>query len=141
MRPLRYNYVLLELAFVCLMICGGAAMANSAEDKTTMLLHSALNRGVVNNADLALKIAELLVANAYGPEQLERQRPLSVEEQDDAWVVTGNYNKDRKIEGWGPARVAIKKRDAQITDLEVPYILPVPPEAGEIIERYKSKPK
>ena len=103
-----------------------------------MLLHDIARGGIVNKPGLALRISELLIADIYGEEELEMQRPLEVEEKDDRWLITGSHNKDREVEGLGPAEVIMSKKDGRILSISMPRILKVPPEVKEIIKKGRS---
>ncbi len=91
--------------------------------------------GIVNKPAMAEAIAALVIANAWGEDQLRRQRPLEVSDHDDRWLVEGSYNKERKPEDDGPVKIWILKRDGRILDLALPRILEVPPEVKEIIRK------
>lgn len=105
----------------------------SAEESVTIYLLGVLNGGVVNNQELAIGIAELVVSNVYGQEELERQRPLTALDQSDRWLVEGSYNLERRGGDVGPLKMWISKSDAQILDIQVPQILAVPPEVRSLM--------
>lgn len=103
-------------------------------DGGTVMLHELLKGGLVNNPEIATRIAELVIANAYGQEQLDKQRPLTATEQDDRWLIEGSYNRERAQEGPGAARISISKRDAQILELTIPYVVPLTAEERRAIK-------
>lgn len=132
---------IIKLLFVAMIAvsCGKGALSMSSEDhETSMLLHDIARGGIVNKPGLALRISELLIADIYGEEELEMQRPLEVEEKDDRWLITGSHNKDREVEGLGPAEVIMSKKDGRILSISMPRILKVPPEVKEIIKKGRS---
>jgi len=105
----------------------------------TMWLLKILKGGIVTNPEMALKIAELVIANVYSADDLEQQRPLTVSDQSDRWLVEGSYNKDRKIEGWGAAKVVIKKSDGQILEVYIPMVMLPHPDVHKYLRSDKSK--
>jgi hypothetical protein len=106
-----------------------------AQETQSVALQAALNGGVVNNAQLALRIAELLCANAYGEDSLERQKPLSVSDLTDRWVITGSYNKGSSREGEGPLVISIMKRDGQVLEPYQNKIMFPPAEVKEMLRK------
>lgn len=57
--------------------------------------------GVIYDSELAKRLGELLLEAHYGKSELDRQRPLIVEDKGDCWRLEGSWNRDRKIEGNG----------------------------------------
>ena len=100
-----------------------------------VFLEGVAKGGIVNKPTMAEAIAALVIANAWGEDQLRRQRPLEVSDHDDRWLVEGSYNKERKAEDVGSVKIWILKRDGRILDLGLPRILEVPPEVKEIIRK------
>ncbi|HLI13223.1 MAG TPA: NTF2 fold immunity protein [Alphaproteobacteria bacterium] len=92
-----------------------------------------LDTKMIDNADIASRLAELLITNHYGLAQMEAQRPYSVIDQEDQWVVTGSRNKDREDEGLGPAKIIIRKKDGKILDMHIPYVLHPHPDVRPIL--------
>ncbi len=80
----------------------------------------AVNGGVVAKSELALKIAELLVEYNLGPETLAEQRPLTIDDAGDHWVILGNVTPK--------VIVRISKRDGRIMDFHQNVPLPIPPD-------------
>lgn len=95
----------------------GREMAKS-EQSSLMFVRSLLGDNVVNNADLARKIAELLLENAYGERAVSQQLPLRVEDLGDRWVILGSSEC-----GSGVAKVIIRKLDCNILDLNIPDVI------------------
>lgn len=85
-----------------------------------------LKGGVLGDADVAKRFAELVLEFTQGGEELERQRPLTVEDRGDTWFVLGNWNRDQTQQGFGPFQMTVKKRDAQVLDLGIPMVLGSP---------------
>lgn len=100
-----------------------------------LLLEEIAKGGIVTKPAMAEGIAALVIANAYGEDELRRQEPLEVSDQEDRWLVEGSYNRARKPEDVGPVRIWILKRDGRILDLALPRILEVPPEVKEIVRK------
>jgi hypothetical protein len=119
----------------------GAPMVAATDQSPSIQLWEVSRGGIVNNGRVAIEIAELVTANMYGDDELKRQLPLEATEQDDCWVISGTHNKDRSHDGPGPVRVVIRKRDAQILDLVVPYVMHLPPEAKEILKKKAPEPE
>ena len=101
----------------------------------TLNLNEMLNGGLVTEPSSARAIAEVIVADAYGADELERQRPLVVVEEDDRWHVAGSFNERRQCDQRGPVSLWIRKRDAAVLDINMPFIMCVPPDVHEIIDR------
>src|SRR5579883_1058047 len=89
-----------------------------------MLFMTKMTRGgIVFSSDLAQKVAELLCEAHYGPQELARQKPLSVTDKETYWRVEGSWNRDGKVEGPGAFFVSIDKYDGRATDFgqSLPY--------------------
>jgi hypothetical protein len=112
-------------------------MSDEPERGVVWLL-SMLKGGIVNDADTALKLAELVIASAYGAEEVEQQRPLTATDQADRWLIEGSLNKDRKVEGRGAVKVLIRKSDCRVLDLAVPIVMFPHPDAKKYLDRDKS---
>lgn len=95
-----------------------------AEDQESyFLIFQEMQGGVVNNPKIAIGIAELVISNIYGDDEVRLQRPFDAIDESDRWRVEGSYNQDKKIEGHGPVRIWIRKRDAKIIDIVNPVIM------------------
>ena len=86
--------------------------------------------GVLGNADIARRFAELVLEYTQDPGMLEQQKPLLVEDRGETWYILGSWNRDRKTPGFGPFQMTVKKRDAQVLDLGLPVALPLPGQDG-----------
>jgi hypothetical protein len=128
------------LAWALLFIAGVLDMAR-CETNQSMRFHEILNGGIVNNVEVATKIAELVVSNAYGPLELERQKPFKVIDLKDRWRIEGSYNVDHSIEGPDPVELVIAKRDAQIYELSLPQIMLISPEVTKLLDENKLRDK
>lgn len=107
----------------------------TAAENPSIAFQQMISGGIVNSRTVALKMAELLIESLYGPEELQRQAPLSVSETPENWIIEGAYNSDRKEEGFGKVSITIKKRDAQVIDLKREFISFPPPDVREIIKK------
>ena len=116
------------------LVLGGFSLPAAGKSQSVMF-QDLLNGGIVNNAPTALGIAEVIIANVYGARELDRQRPLKADDQEDRWVVRGSFNESRKEEGSGPARLVIRKRDAKVLDMELPTIMLVGPEVQAVVNK------
>jgi hypothetical protein len=68
-------------------------------------------------SEIAAEIARLVHKASLGPESLEANEPLAVNEDKDSWIVNGTDSErfDKSIPGLvGPFRMQISKFDAQI---------------------------
>jgi len=83
-----------------------------------------LKGGVLGSADVARSFAELVLEFTQSPDELKRQRPLTVEDRGETWFILGSWNRDKTQEGFGPFQMTVKKRDAQVLDLGMPMVLP-----------------
>lgn len=90
---------------------------------------------MINSPDIAARLGELLIDNHFGSKHPEAQRPLTVVDQDDQWVVRGSRNKALGAEGLGPAKIIIRKKDGQILDMHIPYNMIPHPDVKEIVEK------
>lgn len=89
--------------------------------------------GVIVNAEIARKFAELVLEYTQDKEELELQTPLTVEDQGDAWLIQGSRNRDKSQEGPGPFHMTVKKRDAQLVDVGIPWVVKLAPEDQEYL--------
>ena len=90
-----------------------------------------MRSGVLGNADIARRFAELVLEYTQDPEMLEQQKPLEVEDRGDTWLILGSWNRQGKMPGFGPFRMTVKKRDAQVLDLGLPVMLPASSQDSE----------
>ena len=100
-------------------------------------VYHTLNPHMVDNAELAQRISELPIANHYGAEHVQAQKPFSVDDQDDQWVVRGARNKDHRDEGFGPAKIIIRKKDGAILDMHIPCIMHPHPDVKPILDKLR----
>lgn len=100
-----------------------------------MFLHHVINGGIVNNAEMALKIATIILENHYRASAVERQKPLSIRDLSDRWVIEGNADRARKPYDDGIARIVIFKEDGRILDAAIPTTFPAPPELAEKLKK------
>lgn len=87
------------------------------ENPVALILTKAAHGGVIGNADLARRMAELLVADHYGAASLDRQRPLRVYDRGDSWRVEGRADPDRDRTGEGAFFLSLRKFDARVVDI------------------------
>ena len=84
-----------------------------------------LKGGVLGSADVARRFAELVLEYTQDREMLERQQPLTVEDRGDTWLIRGSHKPQSGQPGFGPFKMTVRKRDAQVLDLGMPIVLPV----------------
>ena len=69
--------------------------------------------GLVPNAEIAVKIAESVLKYIYGNEQIEKQKPFSVNLENDVWVIEGYWDREEDMLG-GNVYMEIKKENGEI---------------------------
>ncbi len=107
----------------------------ASEKKSEFLYYQEILRGgVINNQQVAVKMAELVVESLYSNDEAERQKPFQARDLGDRWLVEGSHNKDKKIEGHGPVKMWIRKRDAKVIDFFLPEIMKISPEARDVLK-------
>lgn len=119
----------LVLALVAL---SGSVLMAQAGESTFLRLQEMLNGGIINKPELAVGISELIIANAYGREELVLQRPLSATDLDNQWLIEGNTNRTQISDGRGPIRILMRKTDAAILDVRLPLIMSTSPNSTDI---------
>lgn len=113
----------------------------SDDQDSYFLIFQEMQGGVVNNTKIAIGIAELVIENVYGVDEVTRQKSFEAFDETDRWRIAGSYNRDRKIEGHGPIEIWIRKRDAKIIDVVSHAIMEVPKEVREITREELDKRK
>ncbi len=93
-------------------------MADSTEYGALYIMKT-IRGGLVTKAESALKLAEILIADANDAAYLESERPLTVTEQADRWVVAGRADDDDEVTGRRPVSISIAKNDAKILDFKI----------------------
>jgi hypothetical protein len=108
-----------------------------------LLLAGFASGGVIADAGHARAAAELLLEHRYGRAELERQRPLIVEDAGNSWRVEGSWNRERKTDPadplqmtFGPFHVLFWKHDGRVLDYGVPGIMEPDPGAMRRIRRH-----
>jgi hypothetical protein len=96
--------------------------------------------GVIFDAEHARALGELILEHHCEPSQRDRQRPLSVQEQGDCWLVEGSWNRERRItnpeeDNFGPFHMLIWKGDGRILDFGLPLLLPSVAESLEALQK------
>lgn len=91
--------------------------------------------GVVFDAGLAIKFAEVLCAAHYGEEEVARQRPFTAEDKGTFWRVEGSCNRDGKEDPLSSFfYLSIDKYDGRVTDIGQWATLKPDPRAMEILK-------
>lgn len=75
--------------------------------------------GFVPTADVAVKIAECVLFEIYGKDNIEKEKPFSVNLRDGIWIIEGNIPnmKDSVVTFCGQAYMEIKKSNGEILKL------------------------
>lgn len=89
--------------------------------------------GIVATPEIARRLGELFLEATQTVAELERQRPLTVEDQGDTWLVRGSRNLALE-EGPGPFHMTVKKRDGQVLDIGIPNVMKLTPEEEEALK-------
>jgi len=69
------------------------SQADNGTSDLTIDLYRAIGERLISS-ETALGIAALIVQDRFGQEEFDRQVPLEVREQDDAWIITGSAQSD-----------------------------------------------
>ena len=88
----------------------------------SIFLLQAAQGGVVNNAHVAMRLAELILRSAIGRHQLSANWPLKVEDRGDRWVITGTAAQSN-VPLPDLCCIAICKRDAAVLLLNTEHII------------------
>jgi hypothetical protein len=102
-------------------------------DATVIDEHGGAPRDLLGDAAIAEKFAAALLENAAGAAELQRQRPLVVEDRGETWRIRGGANADRAVEGPGPFALEVQKRDARVLDIKFEWVLETPPDLREML--------
>jgi hypothetical protein len=115
--------------------------------KSRMLWLANMTRGgLIYDASLARRFAELLLEFHYGKDEVERQRPLITTDKGDHWQVDGSWNRDGRQPGIkGHSFLSIRKYDGQVMDFGLKGVVHPDPRALEIIKeemrKHQSEPE
>ena len=97
--------------------------------------------GIIQSAEVACRVGEVLLEAHYGKDELEHQRPLVATDKGDYWQVDGSRNRDGKREGEGPFFMSIKKYDGAVTDFGLYHHYHPHPAAMQILQAAARKEK
>ena len=70
-------------------------------------------KGLVPTAEIAVKIAEPVLKYIYGSEKIEKQKPFSVNLDNNIWIIEGFWDKEKDMFG-GVAYMEIRKSNGEI---------------------------
>ncbi|MFZ2007989.1 MAG: NTF2 fold immunity protein [Stellaceae bacterium] len=104
----------------------------------TMLFMTQITRGgIVFSQELAMEIAELLCEAHFGKEELARQKPFSITDQNTYWQINGSWNSGGKTtKPGGPFFIRIEKHDGRITDFGMSFPYEAHPSVVPIISAH-----
>jgi hypothetical protein len=97
--------------------------------KSTLDMYKRYSGGVVNTADMAMALAEILVARFYGQAEAAAQMPFQATQKGDRWIIEGGQRKDLANPMAGPVTLILSRLDAQVIGVLKAATLPVPPGA------------
>ena len=132
---MQYSVRFIVLSFLVAILPVKAVMSMSSDEEYSVLLHDITRGGIVNNPTTALKISEILIEDIYGEDELLMQRPFKVEDKGDRWLIIGTPDRSKEIEGPGPARVIINKKDGRIIDIIGTVPIKPAPELRDIMNK------
>lgn len=102
-----------------------------------MLLMIQMARGgVVFDAEVAVRLAELLCEVHYGKSEVERQKPFVATDKGELWRVEGSWNRDHGENGPGMFFLSVNKLDCRLTDFGMEWALQPHPSVVPIIEEH-----
>ena len=96
----------------------------SPDSDLHMAVTELFDGGVVNNADIALRIAHLVLEPLIGPTEFSRNLPLRVADHGDKWLIQGN--REQSSGSLESCDIEIRKRDAAVrvlSDQGTQYLL------------------
>lgn len=67
--------------------------------------------GFVSTPEIAYNIAESILSKIYGKENIEKQKPFSINLENDIWIIEGNIEKDYL---GGVAYMEIRKSNGEV---------------------------
>lgn len=70
---------------------------------------------------------------------MQGELPWRVEDKGETWLVRGSRNKDG-VEGIGPFRLQVRKRDARVLDIRFEYFMRTPPKVQALPREIAKKP-
>lgn len=75
--------------------------------------------GFVPTADVAVRIAECILSEIYGKENIEKEKPFSVNLENEVWIIEGNIPQmeDSTVTFCGQSYIEIKKGNGEILKL------------------------
>lgn len=129
----RHRIVKAAVLATAIAVFAGPSAAD--EHSMTLIINDIPKGGLITKQDSALALAELIIASAYGAEELDRQMPLSVADEDDRWLVAGSFNQDRQCDQSGPVTLSIRKSNAAVIDIRLPFFMCVPADVQDVIDR------
>jgi hypothetical protein len=92
-----------------------AAKPTVEEDGMSMILRSATPRGKeLITADMALRLAEMVLTHVYGKEYFDARSPLTVSNLGDRWDIRSR----EEVALSGRLQIIIAKRNARILELQ-----------------------
>lgn len=77
------------------------------------------SEGYVPTADVAIRIAECILCEIYGKENIEKEKPFSVNLENGVWIIEGNIPEinDSIMTFRGQSYIEIKKSNGEILKL------------------------
>jgi hypothetical protein len=70
--------------------------------------------GYITTPEMAAKIAEIILIQIYGKEQIEKEKPFSVNLENNIWIVEGYWDKEDYNTFGGVAYMELSKQTGEI---------------------------
>jgi hypothetical protein len=119
---------------------GACRLEIRKHDAAILGLHNPREIDLLGDPAIAETFAAAILVNAYGEERLREQSPLTVQDKGKSWLVRGSHNIDRAVQGPGPFRIEVQKRDAQVLDTYFEFVMKTPPEVQALLRAQAEKP-
>jgi len=92
------------------------------------------------DATIAEEFTAAICEETYGEARSQGELPWRAEDKGKTWLVRGSHNKDGAVEGIGPFRILVRKRDARVLDIRFEYFRRTPPEVQALLRAVMKKP-
>ena len=70
--------------------------------------------GLIPTQEIAVQIAEIILSQLYGQENIEQQKPFSINLEDDVWIIEGYWDRNDFSTDGGVAYMEISKKNGAV---------------------------
>jgi hypothetical protein len=84
--------------------------------------------------------SSVVIVNASGEDELQRQAPLFIEDRGETWLVRGNPNAGSSSDGPGPCYLEVRKKNGQVLDMWFEWVTAIPEEVKALFRRRDVRP-